>query len=106
MWMLNIAGFKSMVLWYVTLCGLVNLYQRFGGTCYIRLHFRSISSRRLSALKMAAVDSFETLVPTCQTVQCHFPVYYYIDTAGRPQDVMLRFNLNYERFCEVYGLQL
>ena len=81
---------------------------------------------------MAAVGSFETLVPTYQTVQCHFPVDCYIDTAGRPQDVMLRFNplnaelnpicyllallgahhflhvsrirvnLNYERFPEIY----
>ena len=53
---------------------------------------------------MAAVDSFETLVPMHQTVQCHFSVYcyMYIDTTGRRQGVMLRFNLNYDSVRYIY----
>jgi hypothetical protein len=57
---------KITVSWDRTLCSLVDIFQRFGGTCWLHLQGSSLTS---STLNIEAVNSSETLIDIYQTAR-------------------------------------
>jgi hypothetical protein len=53
------------VFWDVIQYSLADMYQHFGGTCFFHLEDTGV--------KMKAAYSFETMIPTYRTTQCHIP---------------------------------
>jgi hypothetical protein len=81
---LTAASMKMAVFWVVAPCSLVEVYERFGGTCC--LHHQG------DALMMEAARTSETLVNFYQTTRCY-----------NPEDSNLEFIVFMERYLTRIG---
>jgi hypothetical protein len=64
---------KSIIFWDMTLCSLLSVSRRFGGTYHLHLACWFIAELITSTLKMEAICSSKMSVDTQQATQRHIP---------------------------------